>query len=166
MKPIEVSRDTDIEATVTKPDRGKYLSFRMKCAVLCDDCAYRPKEEGGNGKCGVYEQGSVCVLRANIHKASQDLDTRNPDHLKARLDQVISSGLDEAQVQIELASMSNTPVPKEVIGLLASVNNSAKLMSELTNKKMVNEISESKTFTKDGREELNRKVRQEIETTD
>lgn len=54
--------------------------------ALCDQCVYRSIDTGGNGKCPKYEAGAVCAIRKDFVALINELDTRNPEHIKTMLD--------------------------------------------------------------------------------
>lgn len=54
--------------------------------ALCDQCVYRSIDSGGNGKCPKYEKGALCAIRKDFIALINELDTRNPEHVKTMLD--------------------------------------------------------------------------------
>ena len=83
--PVVVKKKGRIFSRFNALKTGKYA----KLPIYCDDCIYRSKDDGGNGKCGSYEAGSVCVIRQDIQKHIGLLDSRKPDHIRQMVDEMI-----------------------------------------------------------------------------
>ena len=74
--------------TVSPFNSAKNLKF-ANIPALCDQCVYRSIDDGGNGKCPKYEKGAVCAIRDDFVKFINELDTREPEDVKAMLDMLV-----------------------------------------------------------------------------
>ena len=75
----------DGHKTVSPFNSAKHLKT-ANIPALCDQCVYRSIDEGGNGKCPKYEKGAMCAIRKDFVELINQLDTRNPEHVKTMLD--------------------------------------------------------------------------------
>ena len=74
--------------TVSPFNSAKHLKS-ANIPALCDQCVYRSVDDGGNGKCPKYEAGAVCAIRDDFVKFIAELDTREPEDVKAMLDMLV-----------------------------------------------------------------------------
>lgn len=78
-KPAELAVNKRTLSKLAKPPNLKHLRYSRELPVKCDDCPYKPLDEGGNGICNFYKRDSVCTIRADIRKQVQKYSSRNPD---------------------------------------------------------------------------------------
>ena len=80
-----VVKDGKVYSRYNALKHGKYA----KIPIYCNDCVYRSKDVGGNGRCLAYEKDSICGIREDIQKHCGKLDSRNPDDLKTVVDEQV-----------------------------------------------------------------------------
>ena len=78
----------DKRKTVSPFNSAKHLKS-ANIPALCDQCVYKSIDDGGNGKCPKYEKGAVCAIREDFVKFINELDTRQPEDVKAKIYQQI-----------------------------------------------------------------------------
>ena len=82
--------------------------------ALCDQCVYRSVEDGGNGKCPKYEAGAVCAIREDFLKFINEIDTRNPEDIKAMMDMIAKISFENVLMALTQAKMDgNIPLPSK-----------------------------------------------------
>ena len=115
--------------------------------ALCDQCVYKSIEAGGNGKCPKYEEGAVCAIREDFLKFINELDTRNPEDLKAMIDMLAKISFENVLMALTQAIMDgNIPdrnTKSEIKTLLEIVKSINDLNSKIT-------VTEQKEFNKEG----------------
>ena len=115
--------------------------------ALCDQCVYKSIEAGGNGKCPKYEEGAVCAIREDFLKFINELDTRNPEDLKAMIDMLAKISFENVLMALTQAKMDgNIPdrnTKSEIKTLLEIVKSINDLNSKIT-------VTEQKEFNKEG----------------
>jgi|TARA_R110000824_G_scaffold8714_4_gene39436 hypothetical protein len=115
--------------------------------ALCDQCVYKSIEAGGNGKCPKYEEGAVCAIREDFLKFINELDTRNPEDLKAMIDMIAKISFENVLMALTQAKMDgNIPdrnTKSEIKTLLEIVKSINDLNSKIT-------VTEQKEFNKEG----------------
>lgn len=77
--------DVNRSKTISPYNRAKHLK-RANLPALCNQCVYRSIEDGGNGKCPKYQKDSACIIRSDLQKICNKLDSRDPEQLKEMLD--------------------------------------------------------------------------------
>ena len=77
----ELVIDKRTESKLDKPPHVKHLRYSRHLPVSCNNCPFRPQEEGGNGICDKYVADGVCVIRADIRKMFNKFEERNQDKL-------------------------------------------------------------------------------------
>tara|TARA_R110002020_G_scaffold11474_1_gene43136 strand:+ start:2855 stop:3367 length:513 start_codon:yes stop_codon:yes gene_type:complete len=136
----------DKRKTVSPFNSVKHLKT-ANIPALCDQCIYRTIDDGGNGKCPKYEKGSVCVIREDFVKFINELDTRNPEDLKAMIDMIAKLSFENVLMALTQAKMDGN-IPdrntKSEINTLLSV---VKSINDLNSKIIVTEESK---FDKSG----------------
>ena len=114
--------------------------------ALCDQCVYKSIEAGGNGKCPKYEEGAVCAIREDFLKFINELDTRNPEDLKAMIDMLAKISFENVLMALTQAKMDgNIPdrnTKSEINTLLEIVKSINDLNSKIT-------VTEQKEFNKE-----------------
>ena len=115
--------------------------------ALCDQCVYRSVADGGNGKCPKYEAGAVCAIREDFLKFINELDTRDPEDVKAMMDMLAKISFENVLMALTQAKMDgNIPdrnTKSEIKTLLDIVKSINDLNSKIT-------ITEQKEYNKEG----------------
>ena len=115
--------------------------------ALCDQCVYKSIEAGGNGKCPKKDEGAVCAIRQDILIIINELDTRNPEDLKAMIDMLAKISFENVLMALTQAKMDgNIPdrnTKSEIKTLLEIVKSINDLNSKIT-------VTEQKEFNKEG----------------
>tara|TARA_B110000495_G_scaffold59678_1_gene50646 strand:+ start:1142 stop:1666 length:525 start_codon:yes stop_codon:yes gene_type:complete len=136
----------DKRKTVSPFNSAKHLKT-ANIPALCDQCVYRSIDDGGNGKCPKYEKGSVCVIRDDFVKFIGELDTRNPEDLKAMMDMLAKLSFENVLMALTQSKMDgNIPdrnTKSEVNTLLGIVKSINELNSKI-------EITETTEYDKSG----------------
>ena len=132
--------------TISPFNSAKNLKF-ANIPALCDQCVYRSVEDGGNGKCPKYEAGAVCAIRDDFVKFIAELDTREPEDVKAMLDMLVKLSFENVLMALTQAKMDcNIPdrnTKSEINSLLSIVKSIHDLNSKIS-------ITEEKRYTKEG----------------
>lgn len=140
---------------VVKEDKRKTISpfnsaKHLKTAnipALCDQCVYRSIDDGGNGKCPKYEKGAACGIRDDFVRFIGELDTRNPEDLKAMMDMLAKLSFENVLMALTQSKMDgNIPdrnTKSEVNTLLGIVKSINDLNSKI-------EITETTEYDKSG----------------
>ena len=132
--------------TVSPFNSAKNLKF-ANIPALCDQCVYRSIDDGGNGKCPKYEAGAVCAIRDDFVKFIAELDTREPEDVKAMLDMLVKLSFENVLMSLTQAKMDgNIPdrnTKSEINSLLGIVKSINDLNSKIS-------ITEEKRYTKEG----------------
>ena len=144
----KLSGDIKVDKRKTISPYNSIKNFKYAdIPAQCNDCVYRSREAGGNGKCSVYEEDAACAIRKDIAKFLAMIDTRSVEDLKGVLDLLAKMNLENyfmAQAQLKLdGNIPDRNTRAEVNSLMSIM----KLLVEMSNKITV---SESKTFTKSG----------------
>ena len=112
----------------------------------CNDCVYRSRDEGGNGKCSVYEKDAACAIRKDIAKFLEQLDTRNMEDLKSLLDMLAKMNMEQFMLAYAQGKLDGNVPDRNTRAEVNSILSIAKLISEV-NSKVENT---SKTYSKSG----------------
>ena len=94
----------DKRKTISPFNSAKHLKT-ANIPALCDQCVYRSIDEGGNGKCPKYEKGAACAIRDDFVKFIEDLDTRNPEDLKAMMDMLAKLSFENVLMALTQSKM-------------------------------------------------------------
>jgi hypothetical protein len=141
--------------SIVKEDKRKTVSpfnsaKNFKTAnipALCNQCVYRSIDDGGNGKCPKYEKDAACGIREDFVKFITELDTRNPEDLKAMMDMLAKLSFENVLMALTQAKMDgNIPdrnTKSEVNTLLGIVKSINDLNSKI-------EITETTEYDKSG----------------
>ena len=136
----------DKRKTISPFNSAKHLKT-ANIPALCDQCVYRSIDEGGNGKCPKYEKGAACAIRDDFVKFIEDLDTRNPEDLKAMMDMLAKLSFENVLMALTQSKMDgNIPdrnTKSEVNTLLGIVKSINDLNSKI-------EITETTEYDKSG----------------
>lgn len=135
------------------------LQYARDLPVHCNDCKYRPIEEGGKpGGCTVYKQDGLCSIRSDVRKQMQVFGTDQPDHLKQLIQAEVDRNFEFIQTMHSIEDMVgelNTEVTKR----MNAITNMGKLLNEMNTKKNTIEIEERHTLTDDMKEQIARTIR-------
>ncbi len=136
----------DKRRTVSPFNSAKHLKT-ANIPALCDQCVYRSIDDGGNGKCPKYEKGAACGIREDFVKFIGELDTRNPEDLKAMMDMLAKLSFENVLMALTQSKMDgNIPdrnTKSEVNTLLGIVKSINDLNSKI-------EITETTEYDKSG----------------
>lgn len=136
----------DKRKTISPFNSAKHLKT-ANIPALCDQCVYRSIDDGGNGKCPKYEKGAACAIRDDFVKFIEDLDTRNPEDLKAMMDMLAKLSFENVLMALTQSKMDgNIPdrnTKSEVNTLLGIVKSINDLNSKI-------EITETTEYDKSG----------------
>ena len=136
----------DKRKTISPFNSAKHFK-EANIPALCDQCVYRSIEDGGNGKCPKYEAGAVCAIREDFLKFINELDTRDPEDVKAMMDMLAKISFENVLMALTQAKMDgNIPdrnTKSEIKTLLDIVKSINDLNSKIT-------ITEQKEYNKEG----------------
>ena len=132
--------------TVSPFNSAKNLKF-ANIPALCDQCVYRSIDDGGNGKCPKYEAGAVCAIRDDFVKFIAELDTREPEDVKAMLDMVVKLSFENVLMALTQAKMDGNIPDRNTKSEINSLLNIVKSINDLNSKIS---ITEEKRYTKEG----------------
>ena len=132
--------------TVSPFNSAKNLKF-ANIPALCDQCVYRSIDDGGNGKCPKYEAGAVCAIRDDFVKFIAELDTREPEDVKAMLDMLVKLSFENVLMALTQAKMDGNIPVRNTKSEINSLLNIVKSINDLNSKIS---ITEEKRYTKEG----------------
>jgi len=136
----------DGHKTISPFNSAKHLKT-ANIPALCDQCVYRSIDSGGNGKCPKYEEGAMCAIRKDFVALINELDTRNPEHVKTMLDMLAKLSFENVLMALTESKFDgNIPdrnTKSEVNTLLKIISTIGEISSKIT-------IKEEKTFNKMG----------------
>lgn len=115
--------------------------------AYCNQCAYRSVDEGGNGKCPKYEKDSVCIIREDFVAFINEIDTRNPEDLKAMIDMVAKLTFENVLMALTQSKFNNNIPDRNTKSEINTLLNVVKTMNDLNSKITV---TEKKEFSKGG----------------
>jgi len=115
--------------------------------AMCNDCVYRSRDEGGNGKCTVYEKDAACAIRRDIAKFLEMIDTRKGEDLKSLLDMLAKMTVENWFMANAEARLDGNIPDRNTRSELNSIMTIMKLLTEMSSKLS---ISEKQTFDKAG----------------
>ena len=132
--------------TVSPFNSAKNLKF-ANIPALCDQCVYRSIDDGGNGKCPKYEAGAVGAIRDDFVKFIAELDTREPEDVKAMLDMLVKLSFENVLMALTQAKMDGNIPDRNTKSEINSLLNIVKSINDLNSKIS---ITEEKRYTKEG----------------
>ena len=115
--------------------------------ALCDQCVYRSIDDGGNGKCPKYEKGAVCAIRDDFVKFINELDTREPEDVKAMLDMLVKLSFENVLMALTQSKMDGNIPDRNTKAEINSFLQIMKGLNELNSKVILTEKAE---YTKEG----------------
>ena len=107
--------------------------------AYCDQCMYRSVDPGGNGRCPKYEKGSICTVREDFIKVINQIDTRNPEDVKAMLDMIAKLSFENVLMALTQAKMDGNIPDRNTKSEINTFLNIVKSLTELSTKIMITE---------------------------
>ena len=107
--------------------------------AYCDQCMYRSIESGGNGRCPKYEKGAICTVREDFIKVINQIDTRNPEDVKAMLDMIAKLSFENVLMALTQAKMDGNIPDRNTKSEINTFLNIVKSLTELSTKIMITE---------------------------
>lgn len=159
----------DGKPPVVKPDgrkkgrsnRATHLKYMRIKPLTCNDCPYSAKEVGGNGICTEYKKDSICTVRKDLGTIADQLDTRDPELLKSRIDLMTTSLAEEVEFHMKMCKAGNIPPTKDLISAYRATLDGMKIMAEIQRKTISTEVTETKTLSSDQITQISRTIREE-----
>ena len=136
----------DKRKTVSKFNAAKHFKT-ANIPALCDQCVYRSIEDGGNGKCPKYEAGAVCAIREAFVKFINEIDTRNPEDLKAMMDMLAKLSFENVLMALTQSKLDGNIPDRNTKSEINTLLNVVKSINDLNSKIVVTEKAE---YTKEG----------------
>ena len=124
--------------TVSPFNSAKNLKF-ANIPALCDQCVYRDIESGGNGKCPKYEKGAVCAIRDDFVKFINELDTREPEDVKAMLDMLAKLSFENVLMALAESKFDGNIPDRNTKSEINTLLNVVKSINELNSKIVLSE---------------------------
>lgn len=154
-KPVELVIDKRTVSNKNNKRRAKSLKYARNLPAHCNECPFRPDNIGGNGVCDKYKIDSVCVVRKDISKVVDKFNERNEGKILAMME---SEYTDNFEKLVFFQAMENAggELNPEVTKRISAMTNLGKVISEIKTKKETIEIKETKTISKNKREEIAR----------
>lgn len=141
---------------VEKAPNLKHLGRSAKLPVRCNDCIYRPQEEGGKiGGCTVYEKDSMCKIRADTRKVMDKYGKSNADQILPLLSEEFESNYELLKFSETIEQMSGQLNP-EVTKRINALSGLGKLISDMKTKKHTMTVTETRTLSDDKKMEIAR----------
>ncbi len=165
-----VLQKKDGQAPVVKEDgrktkktsnRAKHLKYMRIKQLECNDCPYAAREANGNGLCSEYKKDSLCTINKKLNKITKELDTRDPEQLKARLDLHTTQLSEIVMFHMNMCVAGNIPPTKELMAAYRATTDSIKIMSELQKKTITSEVTETKKLSGDMITEISRTIKEQ-----
>ena len=138
---IEGSVSIDKRKTISPFNSVKHLKT-ANIPALCDQCVYRSVDDGGNGKCPKYEKAAVCAIREDFVKFINDLDTRNPEDLKAMIDMLAKLSFENVLMALTQAKMDGNIPDRNTKSEINTLLSIVKSINDLNSKIVVTERTE------------------------
>jgi hypothetical protein len=136
----------DKRKTVSPFNSAKHFK-EANIPALCNQCIYRSVEDGGNGKCPKYEADAVCAIREDFLKFINELDTRNPEDLKAMIDMIAKISFENVLMALTQAKMDGNIPDRNTKSEIKTLLDIVKSINDLNSKIVVTEKQE---YTKEG----------------
>ena len=133
---------------------GKYA----KIPIYCNDCYYRSKEAGGNGKCEAYAENSVCTVREDIKKRCGMLDSRKPEDVKTMVDDTIKDLRERVMFAMFTAGLDGNLSDRATNAQMNTLRDYLRLATELQGSVKVTEMRRESNSQMDAITEIFRSV--------
>lgn len=109
--------------------------------AYCDQCMYRSIDSGGNGRCPKYELGAICAIREDFIKVINQIDTRNPEDVKAMLDMIAKLSFENVLMALTQAKMDGNIPDRNTKSEINTFLNIVKSLTDLSTKIMITETT-------------------------
>ena len=107
--------------------------------AYCNQCMYRSVDSGGNGRCPKYEKDSICTVREDFIKVINQIDTRNPEDVKAMLDMIAKLSFENVLMALTQAKMDGNIPDRNTKSEINTFLNIVKSLTDLSTKIMITE---------------------------
>jgi hypothetical protein len=128
----------DKRKTVSPFNSAKHLKS-ANIPALCDQCVYKSIDDGGNGKCPKYEKGAVCAIREDFVKFINELDTRNPEDVKAMLDMLAKLSFENVLMALAESKFDGNIPDRNTKSEINTLLNVVKAINDLNSKIVISE---------------------------
>jgi hypothetical protein len=109
--------------------------------AYCNQCMYRSIDSGGNGRCPKYELGAICAIREDFIKVINQIDTRNPEDVKAMLDMIAKLSFENVLMALTQAKMDGNIPDRNTKSEINTFLNIVKSLTDLSTKIMITETT-------------------------
>jgi hypothetical protein len=128
----------DKRKTVSPFNSAKHLKS-ANIPALCDQCVYKSIDDGGNGKCPKYEKGAVCAIREDFVRFINELDTRNPEDVKAMLDMLAKLSFENVLMALAESKFDGNIPDRNTKSEINTLLNVVKAINDLNSKIVLSE---------------------------
>ena len=128
----------DKRKTVSPFNSAKHLKS-ANIPALCDQCVYKAIDDGGNGKCPKYEKGAVCAIREDFVKFINELDTRQPEDVKAMLDMLAKLSFENVLMALAESKFDGNIPDRNTKSEINTLLNVVKAINDLNSKIVISE---------------------------
>ena len=128
----------DKRKTVSPFNSAKHLKS-ANIPALCDQCVYKSIDYGGNGKCPKYEKGAVCAIREDFVKFINELDTREPEDVKAMLDMLAKLSFENVLMALAESKFDGNIPDRNTKSEINTLLNVVKAINDLNSKIVISE---------------------------
>jgi len=128
----------DKRKTVSPFNSAKHLKS-ANIPALCDQCVYKSIDDGGNGKCPKYEKGAVCAIREDFVKFINELDTRQPEDVKAMLDMLAKLSFENVLMALAESKFDGNIPDRNTKSEINTLLNVVKAINDLNSKIVISE---------------------------
>ena len=128
----------DKRKTVSPFNSAKHLKS-ANIPALCDQCVYKSIDDGGNGKCPKYEKGAVCAIREDFVKFINELDTREPEDVKAMLDMLAKLSFENVLMALAESKFDGNIPDRNTKSEINTLLNVVKAINDLNSKIVISE---------------------------
>lgn len=136
------------------PTNVKTLRYSRILPPECNQCPYRPQEEGGNGICKKYKKDSVCVIRKDFAALVDKFDgERDADKVLLFLQAEYENNFEKLAFFEQMEDMSGTLDP-EVTKRINAVSNMGKILNEMRTRRESVEITKTETLSEDMKHQI------------
>lgn len=142
----------------------RHLKRSASMTPVCNDCPFRPVEEGGNGACDKYERDALCVIRTDIRRAVENYKTRDPGEILELVITDFESNFEDIHFLSAMERMSGEVNPELTKRKKLHID-LARLVNEIRTRKSRIEVEE-KTISDDVKTEISKIVRMEQDNAD
>lgn len=142
-KPVELVIDGRSLPNPKNIRRTKSLKYARNLPSHCNECPFKPTEEGGNGACEKYKVDSVCIVRKDIAKAVDKFNERNDSKILSMMESEFTDNFEKLVFFQTMESAGNELNP-EVTKRISAMTNLGKVISEIKTKKETIQIKETR----------------------